>query len=144
MLLLGGILPLALAIVLVKKLPESVRFLTVRGADPAKISAILGRISPELATVAVRPPLTGTRMTGLLVKHLFTDGRAVGTLLLWVPYFMNLLLMFLILSWLPAFLRQARLLRPETSRRISGRSARNRAPRACAARALIRPCPASR
>jgi AAHS family 4-hydroxybenzoate transporter-like MFS transporter len=104
---LGGILPILLAIVLVKRLPESVRFLSVKGADPAQVSAILGRISPELARVTVTPPAQETRLAGLSVKHLFTEGRAVGTLLLWVPYFMNLLLLYFILSWQPALLRQA-------------------------------------
>jgi AAHS family 4-hydroxybenzoate transporter-like MFS transporter len=31
----------------------------------------------------------------------------LGTLLLWVPFFMNLLILYFILSWLPSLLRQA-------------------------------------
>ena len=34
---LGGALPLALAVVLMALLPESIRFLTVRGADPGRV-----------------------------------------------------------------------------------------------------------
>jgi AAHS family 4-hydroxybenzoate transporter-like MFS transporter len=41
------------------------------------------------------------------VKHLFTEGRAAGTLLLWVPFFMNLLMLYFFISWLPALLRQS-------------------------------------
>jgi len=41
------------------------------------------------------------------VTRLFTEGRALGTLLLWVPFFMNLLILYFILSWLPALLRQS-------------------------------------
>ena len=104
---LGGALPIALAVLLMWKLPESVRFLTVKGADPARVSAILGQISPELAHEQVRPAPQETRLEGLPVKHLFTEGRAMGTVLLWVPYFMNLLLLYFILSWQPALLRQA-------------------------------------
>jgi AAHS family 4-hydroxybenzoate transporter-like MFS transporter len=104
----GGILPLLLAVVLIPLLPESVRFLSASGADPAKVTAIMRRIAPDLAHV----PVTATASRdeprrGVPVKHLFTEGRAIGTLLLWVPFFMNLLILYFILSWLPALLRQS-------------------------------------
>jgi len=51
----GGILPIALALVLLKMLPESVRFLTEKGAEPARIRAIVSRIAPELATAPIAP-----------------------------------------------------------------------------------------
>jgi AAHS family 4-hydroxybenzoate transporter-like MFS transporter len=87
-------------------LPESVRFLTEKGAEPARIRAIVSRIAPELATAPIAPTIPD-RHTGVAVKHLFTEGRAPGTLLLWVPFFMNLLILYFILSWLPSLLRQA-------------------------------------
>jgi AAHS family 4-hydroxybenzoate transporter-like MFS transporter len=102
----GGVLPLVLAVVLVKALPESVRFLTARGGDPRTIAAIVRRIAPDLAGA----PLTADppdRHAGVPVKHLFTEGRAAGTALLWIPFFMNLLILYFILSWLPSLLRQA-------------------------------------
>jgi len=103
---LGGLLPLLLVPVLIKVLPESVRFLAIRSGDSKQIAEILGRIAPELSTVVVRPAINEGRVEGIPVKHLFTSGRAVGTILLWIPYFMNLLLFYFILSWLPALLRQ--------------------------------------
>lgn len=102
----GGVLPILLALVLIKMLPESVRFLTEKGGDPAKIRAIVSRIAPELAHAPIAPTVPD-RHTGIAVKHLFTEGRAPGTLLLWVPFFMNLLILYFILSWLPSLLRQA-------------------------------------
>jgi len=104
---LGGGLPLLLAVLLVVLLPESVRFLIVRGRDSAAVSPILKKISPDFANISIKPSPKEPVLEGLAVKHLFRDGRAVGTLLLWVPYFMNLLLMYFILSWMPALLRQA-------------------------------------
>lgn len=114
---LGGLLPLALAIVLITLLPESVRFLSARGAPAEQIADIMRRISPDLppsplASARQEPPVTAPvggeePRTGLPVKHLFTEGRAAGTLLLWVPFFMNLLILYFILSWLPALLRQS-------------------------------------
>src|SRR5262245_42883867 len=49
----GGILPIALALLLVKTLPESVRFLTARGADSKQVDAIIRRIAPDLGDVRV-------------------------------------------------------------------------------------------
>jgi AAHS family 4-hydroxybenzoate transporter-like MFS transporter len=43
----------------------------------------------------------------VVVAQLFSEGRATGTLLLWIPFFMNLLILYFILSWLPSLLRQA-------------------------------------
>ena len=102
----GGILPIALALLLVKVLPESVRFLTARGGDPRRVDAIIRRIAPDLAGVPMSAPAP-SRHTGIAVTHLFTEGRTAGTLLLWVPFFMNLLILYFILSWLPSLLRQA-------------------------------------
>jgi AAHS family 4-hydroxybenzoate transporter-like MFS transporter len=108
----GGILPIGLAVVLIKALPESVRFLTVRGADPVRVSAIVRRIAPELSDVPLAPtarPGPGMAQSSerFAVAQLFSDGRTTGTLLLWVPFFMNLLILYFILSWLPSLLRQA-------------------------------------
>ena len=106
----GGILSLAVAIILIIWLPESVRFLTVRGADKRKISRIMAQVSPELANVTLRPEeAQGQERRGVPVKHLFTEGRAVGTILLWIPFFMNLLILYFIVSWLPALLREANM-----------------------------------
>ena len=107
---LGGILPLLLAVFLIAVLPESVRFLGARGQDPGKIAKILARISPDLANVPIATsPADKEAQEGLPVKHLFTEGRAVGTVLLWIPFFMNLLLLYFVVSWMPALLRQAGL-----------------------------------
>ena len=104
----GGVLPIVIAIALFRHLPESVRFLTVRGADAATIRGILVRISPELAGVPLE--LSGgrtNRTAGLPVTRLFADGRALGTILLWIPFFLNLLVLYFMVSWLPALLRQS-------------------------------------
>lgn len=105
---IGGVLPLGVALLLILMLPESVRFLSVSGADQRKIAGIMTRISPQLAGSAVTYTNSPEpERQGLPVKHLFTEGRAAGTILLWVPFFMNLLLLYFVVSWLPALLRQA-------------------------------------
>jgi AAHS family 4-hydroxybenzoate transporter-like MFS transporter len=100
----GGFLPLVIALVLIKLLPESVRFLAATGADPRKVARIMKRISPELERVEIRVPPPGPESRGIPVKHLFTERRALGTILLWIPIFMNLLLLYFFVNWLPGLL----------------------------------------
>ena len=104
----GGVVPFVVALILIKALPESVRFLTVSGADPERIRAIMAQISPDLAELPLGS-LSAPRdlRKGIPVRYLFTDGRTTGTLLLWVPYFMNLLIIYFIVSWLPSLLQQS-------------------------------------
>jgi AAHS family 4-hydroxybenzoate transporter-like MFS transporter len=110
---LGGGVPIVITLVLIKGLPESVRFLTVRGHDPRRVSQIIARISPELAEMPIARPTPSTKIaaTGIPVTHLFTEGRAGFTVLLWIVFFMNLLTLYFIVSWLPALLRQSGMAR---------------------------------
>jgi AAHS family 4-hydroxybenzoate transporter-like MFS transporter len=107
----GGMLPLVVALILIKVLPESIRFLSIRGTDGKVINGILSQISAELAHTQLGLSLSSEdkRLEGISVVHLFTEGRATGTLLLWVPFFMNLLILYFIISWLPALLRQTHM-----------------------------------
>lgn len=102
----GGVLPLTLALLLIAMLPESVRYLEVTGAAPRKISRILARISPELANAPFSRSEKQDERTKAPVVNLFTEGRAAGTILLWIPFFMNLLMLYFVVFWLPALLRQ--------------------------------------
>lgn len=107
----GGIVPLVVALVLIKVLPESIRFLSVSGAGQSRIRGILSRISPELAHTQIdfSQAKEDRRLVGNPVINLFTEGRAIGTILLWVPFFMNLLILYFIISWLPALLLQTHM-----------------------------------
>jgi AAHS family 4-hydroxybenzoate transporter-like MFS transporter len=107
----GGILPLVVALILIKVLPESIRFLSVNGTDRNTINKILSHIAPEIARAELdlSPSGQNQQLKGIPVIHLFTEGRAVGTVLLWVPFFMNLLVLYFIISWLPALLHQTHM-----------------------------------
>ena len=108
---LGGILPLTVAVLLVWALPESVRFLALRRHDPRKVRAILAKISTSFGAQLVDLAVSreGTAPKGMPVKELFTEGRAAGTILLWIPFFMNLLILYFIVSWLPGLLQESSL-----------------------------------
>jgi MFS transporter, AAHS family, 4-hydroxybenzoate transporter len=104
---LGGGLPLVISLLLIAALPESVRFLTVRGTHPRKIVAIMARIAPESAGAPMNLSVSPVGRQGMPVSQLFTEGRARGTILLWVPFFMNLLIIYFIVNWLPGLLRES-------------------------------------
>ena len=104
---LGGILPLLVALVLIRALPESVKYLAVRSGDTRKIAAIMARVAPGADVPASSLITREPERKGLPVTRLFAEGRALGTILLWIPFFMNLLMIYFIVSWLPALLRQA-------------------------------------
>jgi AAHS family 4-hydroxybenzoate transporter-like MFS transporter len=105
---LGGVLPIALVPLLLAQLPESIRHLVLQGNQAGRIAGILSRINPALAFP------DGTRFTiseehggGVPLGHLFREGRAAPTVLLWIVFFMSLLNIFLINFWLPTLTHDA-------------------------------------
>jgi AAHS family 4-hydroxybenzoate transporter-like MFS transporter len=103
--IVGGIAPLIMVPILALKLPESVRFLALRGNAPARVAELLRRINPRavFASDAVFV-VQETQLAGLPVTHLFREGRAAVTLLLWVVFFMSLLDLYFLSNWLPTVL----------------------------------------
>jgi MFS transporter, AAHS family, 4-hydroxybenzoate transporter len=106
--LLGGVLPLLLLPVLHLWLPESIRFLAARGVAEPKLRALMASIvgSARAKDVRFEQP-AAVVATPVTVKGLFGPGRTGRTLLLWVVFFMNLLLLYFLVNWLPSLLRQA-------------------------------------
>ena len=112
--LIGGILPLVVAVVLLLWLPESVRFLLAEGRDPEKARAIARRIVPNVAADA--QIVSGEERTGgVPMKQLFSDGRAAGTLLLWVPFIMAFGALVIVVLWTPALMRENGIAPSQTS-----------------------------
>ncbi|NMM28930.1 MAG: MFS transporter [Glaciimonas sp.] len=108
--ILGGVAPLVLGAILLLLLPESARFLVHRQAQPAAVAALLEKAAPGMNWAPGDTFfISEESLSGASVKHLFTGGRGLGTLLLWVPFFMNLLLLFFLYNWLPPVLLQAGL-----------------------------------
>jgi len=107
--LLGGILPLALVPLLLWRLPESIRFLVQQAGDQVRVTRILNHIDPDADYTRADRFLVAAEgeESGLPLRSLFTAGRAVGTLLLWAAFFMNLLILYFLINWLPTVLRQA-------------------------------------
>jgi len=108
--LFAGILPVVLAPLLIWRLPESLHGLTQRGTDGHRIATTLAQMNPDLIYPAdARFINSEKKERGFPVVLLFREGRARVTLLLWVMFFMNLLALFFLNSWLPTVLHKAGL-----------------------------------
>ncbi|MDB5933217.1 MAG: aromatic acid/H+ symport family transporter [Massilia sp.] len=103
---IGGVAPLLLAPLLALALPESLRFLVAKGGRDAAIAHIAARIAP-IGDTARRFVIGDQPVAGSPVKALFREGMLKGTLLLWLTFFMNLLIIYLISSWLPTLLHNS-------------------------------------
>src|SRR5207244_12687405 len=86
--LVGGSIPIVVAILLIALLPESIRFLVVKGGQREKISAYLRRIAPVMpqADELVVGPDEHQSGGSFSVGQLFADGRATVTPLLGVMF----------------------------------------------------------
>jgi MFS transporter, AAHS family, 4-hydroxybenzoate transporter len=103
-LILGGVLPLALLPVLWLMLPESVRYLVLNGKGVREVARILGRIAPAEDLTNARFVVPERKPQGFPASHLFKDGLLRGTLFLWLTFFMSLLVVYLLSSWLPTLI----------------------------------------
>ena len=102
----GGLVPLCLAVILYFALPESIRFCVLRNERDPRIPGLLRRIDPSLElTGTERFMLDEPAATGTPAAALFRDGRATITLLIWLAYFMNILVITVLGAFLPTFLR---------------------------------------
>jgi AAHS family 4-hydroxybenzoate transporter-like MFS transporter len=108
--LLGGWSPLILMLLVIFFLPESYRFLIVKGKNPEKVRKILSRIAPEKVQQAESFHIPEEQSAVAEKKNvfgmLFSKQYAKGTILLWSTYFMGLVVIYLLTSWLPTLMRE--------------------------------------
>lgn len=108
--MLGGLFPLMMMVVVIVLLPESYRFLIVKGIKADKVRAILSRISPMhvvgVTEFHVPEEKAEVAKKSNVFSMLFSRKYAKGTLLLWSTYFMGLVVIYLLTSWLPTLMRE--------------------------------------
>jgi AAHS family 4-hydroxybenzoate transporter-like MFS transporter len=101
----GAGFPLALSIVLLRWLPESVDQLVRTGANIRQVWTILCRIDRRLAATPMPAGFTTDREEKLsAVGSVFQAGRTTGTLLLWFVFVLNLAEFYALQTWLPTIL----------------------------------------
>ncbi|WP_199406710.1 MFS transporter [Chromobacterium sp. ATCC 53434] len=99
----GGVAPLLLWLPMLRGLPESARFLLLRGKS-AQALFWLRRMEPALPADC-RPWLAESLPSQSPVAALFGDGLARRTLLLWLLSFLNLIVLYFLSNWMPSLLR---------------------------------------
>ena len=138
---LGGALPNVLALVTESVTPERRRaaiglayaglptggalasLVSFFGSDPSGWRTIfyIGGILPLLAVIPLAlflprlPVPAKTGEEGGYARAVFGGGRAVSSVLLWIGFFLALLAMYLLLSWLPSLLIGRGLPRPDAA-----------------------------
>lgn len=104
----GGVLPMLIAVGIYLKMPESLQFLVLHGNQGAQISNVLRKVDPTLRIdSATRFYVTEQPKSGMLLAQLFREGRARATILIWTLSFMNLLVLFFLSNWLPVLMKDA-------------------------------------
>lgn len=103
----GGVLPIALVPFLLRYLPESIRFLLLLDSRHAheRANGIAAAIAG--AGRAVPMLLPDAKVKRSPVRTLFAPRLVVGTLLIWVMFFMSLMIIYLLTSWIPVLLSSA-------------------------------------
>ncbi|ENV43155.1 MULTISPECIES: MFS transporter [Acinetobacter] len=102
-LMIGGIAPLATIPFLLVFLPESLKFLVLKNKAQEKIDKIVRKIAPHVADIPHLVPIPNEiNQTG--IRDLFSRQYALGTFLIWCTFFMSLLIIYLISSWMPTML----------------------------------------
>jgi AAHS family 4-hydroxybenzoate transporter-like MFS transporter len=97
----GGAIPLAAGVAMLAWLPESLQFLGLRAHRRAELRHWLQRLTPGSVSATTEYTVTEENRGGVPAMHLFREGRTVGTLLLWVVNFMNILVLYSLASWIP-------------------------------------------
>lgn len=110
-LVLGGVLPAVLLVLMLLWLPESVRYMVAKGMPAERVRAVLGRISAAAASARsfhlteVRAVAEGKQGLGVVLSRSY----AVGTLMLWLAYFMGLVIFYALINWMPILFKDAGL-----------------------------------
>ncbi|HWT38205.1 MAG TPA: MFS transporter [Paraburkholderia sp.] len=109
-LMLGGATPLVLGVVLLLKMPESVRFMVANSQPVERIRATLARISQQAMNagsfvMTETAPQTGSKGLGVVLSRSYI----IGSVMLWVTYFMGLVIFYASINWMPILLKDAGL-----------------------------------
>ena len=101
----GAVLPLLLAALLARALPESIRFAAVVPRRHAEARRLLRKLKPGVTIDDNVHIHSGDSEGGkITAADLFKEQRGPTTVLLWIAFFMSLLNVYLAINWLPTSL----------------------------------------
>ena len=120
--LIGGIVPIVIAIAAIFGLPESIKFMALHESQRGKMIAAIRSINPGTVVPAnARFVIEDEQQVqGFNPKYLFGQGLQLITPLLWLLFALNLMGYFFLISWTPTLMTAAKL--PPTTVALSGAS----------------------
>ncbi len=102
-----GCIPLILLPLIMKMLPESLGFL-LRDNKDTKVKAILAKIDPQIiASNQYELTRQDVVIRKIPILDLFSEKRAISTVAFWISFFMCLLMVYALGSWLPKLMQTA-------------------------------------
>jgi AAHS family benzoate transporter-like MFS transporter len=103
-----GVIPLLIVPVIIKYLPESIGFLVAKNRR-SEAKEIANRYNIQLDAVVEQNQRQGGQGTHKLsaLASLFTKSYILATLLFWMAFFMGLLMVYGLNTWLPKMMKQA-------------------------------------
>lgn len=105
---IGGVLPLILAVVLLIFLPELPRWLVLQPDSRARLIPIVRKLDPEVALAEnITFSMSERPLPGVPMRHLFAEGRTLTTLLIWCAFVVGYLDLYFMTSWLPTLITSA-------------------------------------
>jgi AAHS family 4-hydroxybenzoate transporter-like MFS transporter len=110
-LVLGGVTPLVLAVLLMIVMPESVRYMVAKHHPVEKIRAALTRVSSSAARATafiMTEQAARTNAKGGL-SVVLSRSYVVGSVMLWLAYFMGLVIFYASINWMPILFKEAGL-----------------------------------
>jgi len=109
--LIGGVVPVVIAVAVWLGMPESIKYMTLHPRERHEMEALIAEIRPDFKV----PPDARfviedeQQFPGFNPVYLFRQGLALITPLVWLLFALNLMGFFFLLSWTPTLLTQARL-----------------------------------
>lgn len=106
--IIGGLLPIAVAVIIALRLPESMEYLARSSSKRSVLDRLIKQLCPSVSSLPLEAfASVQSKAERIPVSRLFSDGMWRRTLLLWLPYAMNLLILYSIMSWIPTVLANA-------------------------------------
>lgn len=118
--LIGGIVPIVIAVAGIFGLPESIKYMALHERYRTRMRVVVGKISPstQIAPDARFVIEDEQQVPSLNPKYLFGQGLQLITPLLWLLFALNLMGYFFLISWTPTLMTAAKL--PPSTVALSG------------------------
>jgi MFS transporter, AAHS family, 4-hydroxybenzoate transporter len=107
----GGAVPLLLTVLLVLRLPESIRYMVARQQPVERIRKVLVHVSPAAHSArGFVMQESGNQAPGSSgIRIVLSRSFVLGSALLWLCYFMGLVIFYGLVNWMPVLLKEAGL-----------------------------------